>query len=106
MVKNFFAVIAAYVVIGAWAFSGNGKDVRSMITGKVSPADGVEQVMIISGKDTAKLPSSSGSFSAEVKPGVHQLVVDAKSPYKDVVLDNLNVTENEVLDLGEITLKQ
>jgi hypothetical protein len=106
MFRNFFAVIVAYVLIGAFAFSGKEKDTRSMITGRVSPADGVELVMVISGKDTAKLPVSAGSFSAEVKPGVHQLIVDAKSPYKDVVLDNLNVTENEVLDLGEITLKQ
>jgi hypothetical protein len=33
-------------------------------------------------------------------------VIDAKAPYKDVVMDNLNVTENEVLDVGEIVLKQ
>jgi hypothetical protein len=106
MFRNFFAVILAYVVIGTWAFSGNHKEARSMITGRVSPADGVELVWIISGKDTAKSPTSSGQFSMEVKPGVHQLIVDAKSPYKDVIMDNLMVTENEVLDVGEITLKQ
>lgn len=107
MIRNFFAVILAYVVIGAWAFSGKGgKDIRSMITGKISPADGIEAVWVISGKDTLKPPADNGSFSAEVKPGTHQLVVDAKSPYKDVFMDNLMVTENEVLDVGEIILKQ
>lgn len=106
MVKNFFAVIAAYVVIGTFAFSGKGKEIRSAISGRVSPADGVEQVMVISGKDSARTVTTAGGFTVEVKPGVHQLFVDAKNPYKDVLLDNLNVTENEVLDLGEITLKQ
>ena len=99
-------MIAAYVVIGTFVFSGKGKDLRSAISGRISPADGVEQVMVISGKDTARTLPSAGNFTLEVKPGVHQLVVDAKTPYKDVLLDNLNVTENEVLDLGEITLKQ
>ena len=106
MFRNFFAVIMAYVVIGTWAFSGKGKDASSMITGRISPADGVDAVMVISGKDTTKSATNTGLFSVEVKPGVHQLIVDAKSPYKDVFMDNLTVTENEVLDLGEITLKQ
>ena len=106
MFRNFFAVIAAYVVIGAWAFSGKGKDSRSMITGRVSPADGVKTIWVVSGKDSLKSPVSSGLFSLEVKPGVHQLVVDARSPYKDVLMDNLMVTENEVLDIGEVILKQ
>ena len=106
MFRNFFAVIAAYVVIGAWAFSGKGKDTRSMITGRVSPADGVEIVWVIRGKDSLKSPVSNGLFSVEVKPGVHQVFVDARSPYKDVLMDNLMVTENEVLDIGEVVLKQ
>ena len=106
MVRNFFAVIAAYVAIGAWAFSGKGSDSRSVITGRVSPADGLENIWVISGKDSVKTPASNGLFSLEVKPGVHQLFVDARSPYKDVLLDNLMVTENEVLDIGEVILKQ
>ena len=115
MIRNFFAVILAYVIIGAWAFSGKGKTgktasaselKRTLITGRVSPADGVDMVWVISGKDTTKTAYSSGSFSVEVKPGMHTLVVDAKNPYKDVILDNLQVTENQVLELGEIILKQ
>jgi hypothetical protein len=106
MFRNFFAVIVAYVLIGTWAFSGKGKDARTMVSGRISPADGVETVTVISGKDTLRPPLSAGAFSVEVRPGVCQLMVDAKSPYRDVWLDQLMVAEDEVLDLGEITLKQ
>jgi hypothetical protein len=106
MVRNFFAVVLAYVVLGAWAFSGKHKDVKTVITGKLSPADAANAVWVLSGKDSTQSKISEGIFSVEVKPGVHQVIVDARNPYKDVYLDHLNVTENEVLDLGEITLKQ
>ena len=42
----------------------------------------------------------------EVRPGMYKLVVDAKQPYKDVMLDNLVVRADETLDVGEIVLKQ
>lgn len=108
MFRNFFVVILAYVGIAAWAFTGRHEDktVKTIITGRVSPADGLNIVWVISGKDSLKSPGADGLFSFDVKPGIHQLIVDAKNPYKDVVMDNLTVAENEVLDLGEITLKQ
>ena len=67
---------------------------KTMITGRISPVDGVNIVYVISGKDTIKVPTSEGLFSLEVKPGIHQVVIDARNPYKDVVLDNLSLTEN------------
>jgi hypothetical protein len=112
MFRNFFAVIMAYVVIGTWAFSGKGKEAKptepsaSSITGKVSPADAANSVMVVSGKDTLHGPLANGIFTVAVKPGVHQLIVDARAPYRDALLDNLSVTENDVLDVGEIVLKQ
>jgi hypothetical protein len=109
VIRNLCFVILAYVAIGAWAFTGNGSvksEVNPAITGRVSPADGVNLVWVISGKDSLKSPTSAGLFTIQVKPGTHQLVVDAKAPYKDVWMDNLIVTENEVLDVGEIVLKQ
>jgi hypothetical protein len=110
LIRNLCFVILAYLAIGTYAFTGKGKvkahSVDTAITGRVSPADGVNMVWVVSGKDSLKSPTSAGLFTFSVKPGVHQLVIDAKAPYKDVVMDNLNVTENEVLDVGEIVLKQ
>ncbi len=107
MFRNLFVVIMAYVGIATWAFTGKHEDgTGTVITGKVSPGDGVNIVWVISGKESLKSPTSDGLFSFEVKPGTHQLIVDAKNPYKDIMMDNLTVTENQVLDLGEIILKQ
>src|SRR5688500_6071323 len=110
MVRNFFVVILAYAGIATYAFTGKHgsekAEVRTMITGRVSQADGVNLVWVISWKYSLKAPTSAGLFSFEVKPGVHSVVVDAINPYKDVVMDNLTVSENEVLDVGEIVLKQ
>ena len=112
MFRNFFVLIMAYAGVAALAFTNKheGKlkdDTRTIITGKVTPAEGVNMVWVISGKDSLKSSAGgTGLFSFEVKPGMHQLIVDATNPYKDVVMDNLSVTENEVLDLGEIVLKQ
>lgn len=86
---------------GLFAFS----NFQSGITGKVAPADGAEAVWAISGSDTIKGTISDGAFNVSVKPGTYKLVVDAKDPYKDAVLENLQVTD-QVLDVGEIQLQQ
>ena len=78
----------------------------SSITGKVSPAEGAELIWAISATDSIKFTVTSGNFSAQVKPGTFKLIVDAKAPYKDVLLDNLEIKENQVLDVGEIILQQ
>jgi hypothetical protein len=79
---------------------------QSSITGRISPIDGAELIWAISATDSIKVAVASGSFSAQVKPGHFKLIVDAKNPYKDVLLDNLEVKENQVLDVGEIILQQ
>ena len=79
---------------------------RSVITGKVHPAEGAEMVWVFSTKDSLKSGLVNGQFYFDVMPGVYKLVVDAKDPYKDVLLDNLAVKAEETLDVGEIILKQ
>jgi hypothetical protein len=80
--------------------------IQGSITGRVSPADAADAVWVLNTKDSVRAGLVSGSFSAEVKPGRHKLLVDAKSPYRDVVLDNLEVKDKQVLDIGEIILQQ
>lgn len=80
---------------------------QSAIVGSVSPADGVESVWAVSKTDSVKaVLINTGSFSMTVRPGVYKLIVDAKSPYKDVVLPNVDVKEDQPMDVGEIVLKQ
>jgi len=89
--------------------SANGRSsdiLQASITGKISPADGAEVVWAISATDSVKAMVALGSFSIQVKPGLYKLIVDAKEPLKDAQLDNLDVKENQVLDVGEIILQK
>ena len=79
---------------------------QTSITGKISPADGAEVVWAIGITDSVKAMVALGSFSIQVKPGLYKLIVDAKEPLKDAQLDNLDVKENQLLDVGEIILQK
>jgi len=80
---------------------------QSSITGKISPADAAQSVWAISATDSVKSTNiSSGTFTIQAKPGTYKLVVDAKEPYKDAQLDNLEVKQDQSLDVGEIVLQQ
>jgi hypothetical protein len=88
------------------ASSHSNEKIQASVTGKVSPADAVDAVWVLSATDSVRAGISGGNFSAQVKPGIHKLLVDAKVPYRDVLLDNLDVKDKQVLDVGEIILQQ
>jgi len=77
---------------------------QTSITGKIVPADQAEIVFAI-GTDTVKAIPVMGTFSLQVKPGMYRLFVNAKDPYKDFQMDNLEVKEGQTLDVGEIVLQ-
>lgn len=80
---------------------------QASITGKVTPVDAAQAVWAISATDSVKSTNiSSGSFSLQAKPGTYKLVIDAKEPFKDVTLDNLELKQGQSLDVGEIVLQQ
>lgn len=79
---------------------------KTSIVGRINPTDAGEAVWVIGASDSLKAGISMGQFSFDVKPGVYKLVIDARDPYKDVLLENLTVKQDEILDVGEIPLKQ
>jgi hypothetical protein len=79
---------------------------KTGIVGKVNPLDAAEMVWVIGISDSLKMVPAQGQFFFDVKPGTYKLIVDAKNPYKDVLLENLQVKPDETLDVGEIPLKQ
>lgn len=93
--------ILAASVAGLFSFT----TLQTGISGKVTPQDGVETVWAI-GTDSTKGTINSGNFSIQVKPGTYKVIVDAKDPYKDVTLENLEVREGQPLDVGEIVLQK
>ena len=96
--------IALSFIAGLFAFN---TITQSSITGKITPQDGAVGVWAISATDSVKSTNIvSGSFSIQAKPGTYKLVIDAKEPYKDITLDNLELKQDQVLDVGEIVLQQ
>ena len=78
-----------------------------VIKGRISPADGANQVWAISGTDTLKTVPSNGEFMFDkVKTGSYTVAIDAKDPYKDQMIESVEVKAGEIKDLGEIKLAQ
>ncbi len=93
--------IVAASIAGLFAFISP----ETGISGKVTPQDGAESVWAI-GTDSTKGIINSGNFSIQVKPGTYKVFLDAKDPYKDVSLENLEVRDGQPLDVGEIVLQK
>ena len=79
---------------------------NSSISGKVLPPEGAETVFFMSTGDSARTTILNGSFTINVKPGSWKIVVDAKEPFKDAVLEKVDVKEGQNTDVGEIRLQQ
>ena len=79
---------------------------QATIIGMISPPEGAGIVWAVSGRDSLKADVAFGNFSIQVKPGNYKLVVRAKTPFKDAQLDNLEVKQNQLLDIGEIILQK
>lgn len=77
------------------------------IKGTVSPSEAARTVWTISGTDTLKATINNGSFDImNVNAGTYKIVVEAASPYKNKVLDNITVMDGNTTDVGIITLEK
>ena len=75
------------------------------VKGTVSPADAGIRVWAISNRDTFRTMIADGVFAiADVRPGTYNILVEAKSPYKNGGVAEVTVIEGEVADVGEIKL--
>ncbi len=101
--RNLVIILALF---GAINLGFGPTDQQTAVVGTVRPSDGAEIVWLIGARDSASSGLSSGQFYIKSGPGVYKLVVIAKPPYHDVLLENLVLKENETLDVGEIILTQ
>lgn len=76
------------------------------ISGSIIPADGALIVWAIQNTDTLKAAPANGMFSLSAKSGVWKVIIDAKDPYRDVMLDNVLVTDGKETNVGEIKLQR
>lgn len=99
-------IITSALFLSVSAFLIGLATVDGNITGKVTPAANAESVWAIDGKDTVKSAVMDGHFTLAVKPAIYKVIVNAKEPYKAVVLQNVEVRFDETVNLGDIELKQ
>ncbi|MEI9946219.1 MAG: carboxypeptidase-like regulatory domain-containing protein [Chitinophagaceae bacterium] len=103
MKKN---IISFTILVAAFTgFAAFDNFPKTAISGKITPGDGAVIVWAINGNDTIRTQVNAGNFSIDVKPGTYKLIVDAKEPFKDVQLENLEVKNDQTLDVGEIILQ-
>ncbi|RYY54924.1 MAG: carboxypeptidase regulatory-like domain-containing protein [Chitinophagaceae bacterium] len=101
MKKNFILLsILVITLVAAFSF----RTVQPTITGKVSPADAAQAVWAINSTDSVRSAITGGIFTFTVKPGKYRVIVDAKEPRRDVILENIEVG-NQPVDLGEIVIQ-
>jgi hypothetical protein len=108
MRKGVLACAIASVVIGSpgsFTIQQSFQLQKTSIAGKISPRSGADIVNVIGVKDSVKVAVVDGNFIAQVKPGRYKLIVTTKSPFKNALLDNLEVRQNQVLNVGEIILQ-
>jgi len=104
MKKNLFFFALMVVAIALFSFT---MKLASGIKGTVVPAESARAVWAYSGSDSTSAPINQGAFEfTGLTPGTYKIVVEAKSPYKNYVKENVAVTDTAVVDLGTIQLEQ
>ena len=82
-------------------FAGGG------IRGTVTPAENAVNVWAVKGVDTLKSAIVGGKFElGNATAGTYSVTIEATAPYKSVVKENIVVTDDQVVDLGNIILEK
>ena len=102
--KNGVTVSAIILVIAA--LHSFRDSAAGSIGGTVIPADGVTYIWAVQNRDTIKTVPVNGQFSLPAANGLWKVVVDAKDPYKDVLIENVQVLDGKETNLGEIRLQR
>jgi hypothetical protein len=105
--KKFLSGLLGTVVLVSLLFAFTPQAETGTIKGRISPVDGANQVWAISGTDTLKTVPTNGEFMFDkVKTATYTVAIDAKDPYKDQMVEQVEVKAGEIKDLGEIKLNQ
>jgi hypothetical protein len=76
------------------------------IQGKVSVPYALQFAWAVQGKDSIIVAAEEGNFTLKVKPGVWKVLLHLRSPYKNMVITNIKVSDGHITDLGEIKLEK
>jgi len=79
----------------------------SLIKGKVTPAFYGVHAWAISENDTLYTTISDGNFEFAVsEPGTYRIVIEARSPYRNMAKDGVVVSQGQETNLGELSLQK
>jgi hypothetical protein len=95
------ATIVAVVALHSFGYQKAGS-----ITGSIVPADGAFTVWAIQNTDTLKTIPANGIFNLTARSGTWKVIIDAKDPYQDVMMENVQVSDGKETSLGEIKLQR
>lgn len=100
--KSKILTLLLVTVISLFSFSPK---FAAGVKGTINPAENAGDVWAIFGSVSSKVTPYQGTFQInDLKPGTYKIVVEGKAPYKDFVKEGVVVKDDEVLDLGGITL--
>ena len=98
--------IATFVFLSL-AFFAFKPQYSGAIQGNIAPAEGIQQVLVISGIDTIPVTHANGSFLIKNLPAKTYIVlVKAIPPYLDYTLNEVAVIDSATTDIGNIKLLQ
>jgi len=79
----------------------------SLIKGKVTPAFYGVNAWAISEHDTLYTSISDGNFEFAInEPGTYRIVIEARSPYRNMAKDGIVVNAGQETNLGELSLQK
>lgn len=104
MKKTGLTLIAT--ILGVVALHSFNLHKAGSITGSVVPPDGVLMIWAVQNTDTVKAAPANGFFSLAAKSGTWKIIIDAKEPYQDVMMENVQVSDGKETGLGEIKLQR
>jgi hypothetical protein len=90
----------------ALAFYSFRSRYQTSIVGRINPVGGANMVYAINGRDSSSSTIVNGAFNLMAKQGVYKVVIDAVEPYKDAILENIDVKDGQTVDVGEVVLQR
>lgn len=103
MLKLFLPVIWLTILI---LFGFKTRQNGGGIIGHVTPPEAASKVLAISTTDTFKTAIINGLIQiSSIKPGTYRLFITAKPPFKNVIKENVIVTD-VTTDIGEIVMQK
>lgn len=105
MKKTTLALLGLAIAVTGLVSFKNAKPVS--IEGKVTPAWYAVNAWAISKTDTLYTTVTNGNFEfSNAQPGVYKIIIEARSPYRHMEKDNVEVKDGEPANIGELSLQK